>query len=211
MTESLKEHWNKIYANNPITQLGWYEAKSLPSVQIIERCAVPKHHSIVDIGSGASTLVFNLLDLGYQNLYAIDISDVALEKAKALLGKERAAQVHWMVDDIINPTAVLQLENVAIWHDRAVFHFLTEEYHRKVYHSVLQKVVKPGGFIIMAAFAIDGATQCSGLFVERHSVASLCEFLGAGFTLVESLDYVYRMPSGDLRPYVYARFQKMKA
>ncbi len=209
MTESLKEHWNTIYSNNPITQLGWYEAKSLPSVQLIERCAVPKHYSIMDIGSGASTLISNLLELGYQNLYAIDISEVALEKAKALLGKERAAQVHWMIDDIVNPAAVLQLENVAIWHDRAVFHFLTEAQHRKTYHSVLQKVVKPGGFI-MATFAMDGATKCSGLTVERHSVGSLREFLGDGFTLVESLDYVYRMQSGDLRPYVYARFQKIK-
>ena len=94
MTLSSKEHWNKVYTNNSITQLGWYEAQSFPSVQLIERCAVPKHYPIVDIGSGTSTLISDLLELGYQNLYPIDISDVALEKAKALLDKERAAQVH---------------------------------------------------------------------------------------------------------------------
>jgi len=211
MTSSLKEHWNKIYTNNPITQLGWYEAKPFPSVQLIERCAVPKHSPIVDIGSGTTTLISNLLELGYQNLYAIDISDIALKKAKALLEKERVTQVHWMVDDIINPSAVLQLQNIAIWHDRAVFHFLTEEHHRQTYHSVLQKVVMPGGFIIMATFAMDGATKCSGLPVQRYSVESLGEFFGDGFKFVESLDYTYQMPSGDLRPYVYARFQKIQA
>ena len=206
----LKEHWNKIYTNNSITRLGWYEARPFPSVQLIERCAVPKHYPVVDIGSGTSTLISHLLELGYQNLYAIDISDVALEKAKALLEKERAAQVNWIVDDIINPSAVLQLQNVAVWHDRAVFHFLTEEPHRQTYRSVLQNVVMPGGFVIMATFAMDGATKCSGLPVQRYSAERLCEFFGEGFRLVESLDYTYRMPSGDLRPYIYARFQKIQ-
>jgi len=209
MESSLKHHWNKIYTNNPITQTGWYEAEPFPSVQLIEQCAVPKHAPVVDIGSGASTLIPNLLDLGYQNLYAIDISDIALEKAKALLEQARSAQVHWMVDDITNPSAVLQLQNIAIWHDRAVFHFLTKEHHRRTYHSVVQKLVMPGGFVIMGTFAMDGAEECSGLPVQRYSVESLYEFYGAGFRLVESLDYTYQMPSGDLRPYVYARFQKI--
>lgn len=210
MTSSLKEHWNKKYMDDPITQLGWYESKSFPSIQLIEQCAVPKDYPIVDIGSGTSVLISNLLELGYNNLYAMDISDVALEKAKALLNKEQVDQVHWLVDDITNPITVLQLENVAVWHDRAVFHFLTEEQHRHTYHSLMQKVVMPGGFIIMATFALGGAAKCSGLPVQRYSVESLCEFFGDGFRLIESLDYTYRMPSGDMRPYVYARFQKMQ-
>lgn len=211
MTSSSKEHWNKVYTNNPITQLGWYEAQSFPSVQLIERCAVPKHYPIIDIGSGTSTLISDLLELGYQNLYPIDISDVALEKAKAVLGKERAAQVHWIVDDITNPSSVLQLQNAAVWHDRAVFHFLTEEQHRQTYHSLLQKIVMPGGFVIMATFAMDGATKCSGLPVQRYSAESLSEFFGDEFRLVESSNYTYQMPSGELRPYVYTRFQKTQA
>lgn len=211
MTSSSKEHWNKVYTNNPITQLGWYEAQSFPSVQLIERCAVPKHYPIIDIGSGTSALISDLLELGYQNLYPIDISDVALEKAKAVLGKERAAQVHWIVDDITNPSSVLQLQNAAVWHDRAVFHFLTEEQHRQTYHSLLQKIVMPGGFVIMATFAMDGATKCSGLPVQRYSAESLSEFFGDEFRLVESSNYTYQMPSGELRPYVYTRFQKTQA
>lgn len=206
---TLRDHWNKKYTNTPITQLGWYESKSQPSLQLIENCAVSKAAVIVDVGSGASALIANLLELGYQNLYAVDISDVALEKAKALLDQEQAAGVHWVVDDITNPSDVLQIQNVKVWHDRAVFHFLTEEPHRQIYHSLLQELLMPGGFLIMAAFAPSGATMCSGLPVQRYSAEDLSAFLGSGFKLIESLDHTYQMPSGDLRPYVYTRFQKI--
>jgi SAM-dependent methyltransferase len=208
---SLKEHWNKRYTGTPLTQLSWYERKSAPSIQLIENCAVPKDSAILDVGSGASTLIADLLALGYQNLYAVDISDVALEKAKALLDKQQAAQVHWIPDDIANPSALLQLQNVAVWHDRAVFHFLTEEKDRQTYHSLLQRIVMPGGYVIMATFGMNSPAECSDLPVQRYSAESLNEFVGGGFKLVESLDYTYRMPSGDLRPYTYARFQKNHA
>ena len=209
MTVSLKDHWNKKYTNTPITQLGWYESKSQPSLQLIANCAVSKDAVIVDIGSGVSSLIANLLELGYQNLYAVDISDVALEKAKALLNLEQAAQVHWIVDDITDLSSGLQIQNVKVWHDRAVFHFLTEEQHRQTCYSLLQKAVMPGGFVIMAAFAMNGATMCSGLPVQRYNVESLTEFFGDGFKLIEYVDHTYHMPSGDLRPYVYTRFQKV--
>ena len=208
MALSLKDHWNKKYTNTPITQLGWYESISQPSLRLIENCAVSKDSAVVDIGSGVSVLIANLLELGYQNLYAVDISDVALENAKALLSRKQAAQVHWIVDDITHPSAVFQIQNVKVWHDRAVFHFLTEEQDRQTYKTILQKTVMSGGFVIMSAFALNGATMCSGLPVQRYSMESLHEFLGDEFKLVESLDYAYHMPSGDLRPYMYARFQK---
>ena len=208
MTSLARDHWNRKYTETPLTELGWYEADPAPSIQLIERCAVPKHSVIVDIGSGTSTLIARLLALGYQDINALDISDVALEKAKSLLSKEQADQVHWLVEDVTNPSAALQNQSVAIWHDRAVFHFLTEEQHRNAYRSLLQKTLLPGGFVIMATFALNGAAKCTGLPVQRYDVESLVKFLGEGFKLIESFDYLYRMPSGDTRPYVYARFQK---
>jgi ribosomal protein L11 methylase PrmA len=208
MTLSVKDHWNKTYTEIPLTQLGWYESKPVPSIELIEHCKVPKDSAILDIGSGASTLTANLLELGFSNLYAVDISDVALEKAKSLLTEAWAAQVHWILDDITNPSSVLQIQNVQVWHDRAVFHFLTDERHRQIYRSVLQKLIVSGGFLIMATFALDGATRCSGLPVQRYSAESLSEFLGNEFKLLECFDYSYQMPSGILRPYVYTRFQK---
>jgi len=209
MSDSLRDHWNKKYIDSPITKLGWYESNSSTSIQLIENCAVPKSSIIADVGSGATTLTASLLELGYQEIYCIDISEVALEKAKALLDKEMADQVHWLVDDITNPSTMQQLNNVAIWHDRAVFHFLTEDRDRSTYHSLLQKIVGPGGFVIMATFAINGSEKCSGLPVQRYNAESLSEFLGDGFDFIESVDHTYQMPSGDLRPFVYVRFQKI--
>jgi EEF1A lysine methyltransferase 2 len=209
MTSSKKEHWNKKYADSPITQLGWYEPKPLPSMQLIENCAVPKNSPIIDIGSGTSTLISNLLGRGYESIIAVDISDVALEKAKALLRKEQKTKVDWIVDDIANPTSTHLLHNVAIWHDRAVFHFLVDEHDRQSYLSVVEKVVMKSGFVVIATFAMEGATHCSGLPVKRYSAESLSGFFGNAFRLIENFDYVYKMPSGDLRPYVYARFQKL--
>lgn len=205
----MEDHWNRIYARSPITQLGWYEPVATLSVGLIEQCGVSKQFPIVDIGSGASSLVANLLALGYTNLYAVDISAVALEKAQNLLTAEQAAKVHWLVDDITSPTTSRQLENIAVWHDRAMLHFLIDDTHRQTYHSLLNNAVMPGGFVILAAFALEGAEKCSGLPVQRYSAAGLGAFLGSGFRLIEHLDYLYRMPSGDTRPYVYARFQKL--
>jgi SAM-dependent methyltransferase len=209
MTLSLKDHWNKKYTDTPITQLGWYEPKSIPSIQLIENCAVPKDSTILDVGSGVTTLITSLLELGYSNVYALDISAIALDNAKQRLTEEQASQVHWLVDDITHASAVLQIPKVKVWHDRAVFHFLTDEQQRQAYYSVLQKVLSPDGFVIMAAFAPDGATRCSGLPVQRYSAESLSEFLGGGFKLLETFNYTYQMPSGDVRPYVYTRFQKI--
>jgi SAM-dependent methyltransferase len=209
MTLFIKKHWNKIYPNNPITPLGWYEAEPSPSLQLIEHCEIAKDHIILDVGSGASTLIPCLLELGYRNLYAVDISDVALEKARSILG-ERAAKVHWVVDDITNPSTLTQLQDIAIWHDRAVFHFLTEEHQRQSYLSLLQKVVMPGGYVIIATFSLDAADKCSGLPVQRYNVESLCNYFGVGFELLESMDYTYQMPWGDLRPFIYVRFQKIE-
>jgi len=211
MASFVQDHWNKIYTHTPMTQLGWYESRSLPSLQLIEDCAISKDSPIADVGSGMSSLIPNLLELGYQNLIAIDISDVAIGKAKTLLSKEQAAQVHWMVDDITNPSAVLRLQNIAVWHDRAVFHFLTEERDQQTYRSAAQKAIMPGGFLVIATFALEGAARCSGLPVQRYRADSLGEFFGDEFKLLESLDFTYKMPSGDVRPYVYARFQKTQA
>lgn len=208
MAKFFQEHWNKIYTNEPITQLGWYEVEPFSSIQLIEHCRIAKDRLILDVGSGASTLIPRLLELGYKNLYAVDISDVALEKARSVLA-ERATEVHWVVDDITNPVTVVQLQDVAIWHDRAVFHFLTEEHQRQAYLSLLRKVIMPGGYIIIATFSLEAVDKCSGLPVQRYSVESLRDYFGDSFSLVESMNYTYQMPSGDFRPYIYVRFLKI--
>lgn len=210
MSKSMKEHWNTIYSSKPINQLGWYEPQPTPSLQLIERCAIDKRAAVLDIGSGATTLINALLEQGYQHIYALDISEIALEKARAELGAKKASRIQWIVDDITNPSKLFGFSEIALWHDRAVFHFFADDQQRQNYLSTLLKVLRPGGYVIIAAFAIGGASKCSGLDVRNYDKESLIQFLGSNFEFIESMDYTYQMPSGDLRPYVYTLFQRKK-
>ncbi len=210
LNQTGKEHWDSIYQNYPLSQLGWYEEIPTPSLELIEHCGIPKQMGIVDVGSGASTLIPQLLAQGYQSIHAVDISRVALDQAKARLGS-LSDQVNWINEDILHSEATLGLKNIAIWHDRAVFHFLCTEEQRRTYLSRLQKVLMPGGFLIVATFALDAPAECSGLPVQRYNIQNLMEFFGDGFKLIETLEVLYHMPSGDERPFVYACFQKISS
>ncbi len=148
-----------------------------------------------------------LIEKGYRNLYAADISEISLGMLKSRLGEEKASRVTWIVDDVIKPTQLSQLSGIALWHDRALLHFLTEEEQRQTYKKTLISALRPGGYVILAAFSMQGAKQCSGLNVHNYDQESLAKFLGEGFKLKESFDYLYTMPSGNLRPYIYTLFQ----
>ena len=208
MSISTKEHWNTVYASNPEKHLGWYEAQPQVSLELIENCSLDKHDPILDIGSGATTLIDHLLLQNYTNLTALDISEVALGKLRTRLGTVNASRVQMLVDDITAPAPVLALQNIALWHDRALLHFLIDDEEQQTYLSVLKKVLRPGGYVIIAAFAEDGATKCSGLDVKRYDDTSLATLLGEAFELKESINYQYQMPLGGMRPYIYMRFQR---
>jgi ubiquinone/menaquinone biosynthesis C-methylase UbiE len=211
MSRSNKEHWNKVYSSNSEQQLGWYEDSPTLSLELIEKCSINKNDPILDVGSGATTLIDFLVNQNYRRIIALDISEVALEKLRSRLSVEKASQVQWLIDDITKPTSILELKDIAIWHDRALLHFLIEEKQRQVYLSVLKKVIRDGGYAIIATFAKSGASQCSGLNVKRYDHESLAAFLGDEFELKESVEFEYQMPSGAIRPYVYGRFQKKKS
>jgi SAM-dependent methyltransferase len=209
MSKSMKAHWDTVYSSKPITQLGWYEPQPTPSLQLIERCVIDKQvDAVLDIGTGTTTLINALLEQRYQRIYALDISEIALKKARAELGEKKASLVQWIVDDITNPSKLFDLSEIALWHDRAVFHFFTDDQQRQNYLSTLLRVLRPGGYVIIAAFAIGGASKCSGLEVRNYDKDSLIRFLGSNFKFIESMDYTYQMPSGDLRPYVYTLFHR---
>jgi len=208
MSSSTKEHWNNVYSSGSVKQLGWYEAEPEVSLKMIKNCLIDRDDPILDIGAGATTLIDCLIEQNYENITAMDISEVALQVLRMRLGSEKASLVQMLVDDVTNPTAVLELQDIAIWHDRALLHFLTEDVQRQVYLSVLKKVLRSEGYVIIAAFAKHGASKCSGLNVERYDTKSLAALLGGEFELKESVDYQYQMLSGDVRPYVYSRFQR---
>ena len=204
-----KEHWDKTYSNSPEEKLGWYETDLTPTLEMIDKTGLPKTARILNVGSGSSTLIDELLNLEYSNVLATDISKVSLDKLKARLGSE-SRKVEWIVDDLTNPTLLNKIEPVNLWIDRAVLHFFTERKNQESYFKLLKDKVKKGGFAMFAEFNIEGAGKCSGLNVHRYSEEMLSERLGDDFNLVHSFNHIYTMPSGDLRPYIYALFKRKR-
>lgn len=144
--------------------------------------------------------------MGYENIIATDISSKALELLKLRLGEERSVKVKWITDDIANPEQLCNLNGVKLWFDRAVLHFLTEADQRKVYFDLLRKIVSVNGYVILAQFSTKTVNKCSGLDVYRYNIEMLQNELGSGFTTVDSFEYDYIMPSGDVRNYIYGLF-----
>ncbi|HMB45030.1 MAG TPA: class I SAM-dependent methyltransferase [Candidatus Methanoperedens sp.] len=208
MNISMKEHWDEIYEALDVDELTWYEEMPEPSIKLLSKSHITKDETILDVGAGASTFVDYLINQGFKNIIAADISKIALNKLKERLGKEKTSSVKWIVDDITQPIHIQNLRDIAVWHDRAVLHFLLEERQQQMYLSTLKKVIKKGGYVIIAAFSLKGAKKCSGLDVKNYDQNMLAKFLGEDFRLLEYFYYTFYMPSGKMRPYIYALFQK---
>lgn len=202
-----KLHWEKVYKQTAFNKLGWFENEAIPSLKLIQECNANKNSKIFNAGVGASTLIDDLLKLGYDNILVNDISYQALQVLKNRLSDEDQSKVQFIVDDLVNPSELLTIKNVDIWHDRAVLHFFTDKIDQKKYFDLLKRMLKPGGFAIIAVFNLEGALKCSGLDVFRYDAEMLQERLGADFKLMEEFDYNYVMPSGNARSYIYTLFQ----
>ncbi len=205
----LKSHWDNAYNNAEINKLGWYEENPEPSLKLINKCNLNPDAVILNVGTGASTLVDELLKLGFTNVIANDLSEAALNKLKERLG-EKGNTIKWIADDLVKPTKLATLKKIDLWHDRAVLHFFNNKNEQNTYFNLVKSLVKEGGFVIIAAFNLNGATKCSGLPVYRYNRQMLQDKLGEGFELMEAFDYIYTMPSGDTRAYIYTLFRKIK-
>ncbi len=203
-----EKHWNNAYQKSPITNLGWYEENPEPSMELIEVCNLPKEALIFNAGAGATTLIAQLLNEGYENIVVNDISSAALKELSNNLSLYKNAHINYIIDDLTNPSELLKLKNVDLWHDRAVLHFFTEQYQQNAYFDLLKKAIKPKGFVILAEFNLEGAKKCSGLDVFNYNEEMLQERLGSDFVLLKSFNYTYFQPSGNTREYVYTLFQK---
>lgn len=204
----IQDHWEKVYKKQALDSLGWYEEMPEPSLELIENCNLTREASILNVGAGATTLVDVLLKKDFKNLLVNDISITALEKLKLRLGPEQSEKVHWVVDDLTQPDFLHTLEPVDLWHDRAVLHFFYHKDEQESYFNLLRKLVKERGYVIIAAFNLSGAKQCSGLPVFRYNQQMLQEQLGPDFSLIKSFDYTYHTPSGNPREYVYTLFER---
>jgi len=203
-------HWDAIYRTTPTERHGWHEGLPQPSVDLITRGRFARDDPLLDAGAGASTLLDHLLQLGYTQLYAVDLSRRALETARARLAEKHPTHVNWCVTDLTDSQSLAGIPAVRLWHDRAVLHFMTTEIQRAAYLHTLKSVLQPGGYVILAAFAVGGASKCSGLPVYNYDEETFADFLGTDFTILDCNQHLYHMPSGDERPYTYLRAQYRK-
>jgi 2-polyprenyl-3-methyl-5-hydroxy-6-metoxy-1,4-benzoquinol methylase len=200
-----KTYWEQIYHTKTATQVSWYQLHPSLSLQHIKNTGVGKAGRIIDVGGGASTLVDHLLDDGFQYVTVLDISAAALEVAQQRLG-QRAGLVSWLEADITQ--VALPHHEYDIWHDRAVFHFLTNAQDRQRYVNAVREAVKPGGHVIIATFASDGPDHCSGLEVARYDPQSLHDEFGADFELLDSIREEHQTPFGTEQKFIYCYCRK---
>jgi SAM-dependent methyltransferase len=202
--ESRQAHWEGVYTQKAENEVSWFQENPAPSLELIEKAGATAASAIVDIGGGASRLVDNLVDRGFKDVTVLDLSDAALQAAKARLGGH-ASQVHWIVADatVWEPPKVYD-----VWHDRAAFHFLTEDHHRAAYVVRVERALKVGGHAIISTFSLDGPERCSGLPVVRYDPVSLGQTLGRAFQLVDTQRHVHATPWGSDQSFQFSVFRR---
>jgi len=198
-------HWNEVYSAKAADTVSWFQPRAVMSMLLIAESGAFDDSAIIDIGGGLSVLVDQLLEADFSDVTVLDISERALADGKERLGP-RAEEVHWIVSDVLDWTPAREYD---VWHDRAVFHFLTDEHDRAVYRSTLLKALHPDGMVIIGTFAEDGPERCSGLPVKRWSAAALAFELGPEFRLIESSRENHRTPAGAVQPFTWARFARV--
>ncbi|SRR5579884_2587190 len=200
----IKTHWQNIYGKKSPDSVSWYAPHLEMSLRLINHANLSRDAHILDVGGGASTLADDLLVRGYEHIAVLDISEAALNISQKRLG-EQAGRIRWIAADVTSTQ--LQEHAYDLWHDRAVFHFLTTQKQRTAYIRQLLHALKPGGHLILATFASRGPERCSGLEVVRYSADSLARELGENFYLMESAAEDHITPSGAKQPFLYCRFQ----
>ncbi len=199
-----KEHWEQVYTSKSPDRLGWYKPQLQTSLEWIGALGLEPDQPIIDVGGGASTLIDDLLAAGHSAVTVIDIAEPALEILRSRLG-DKSSAVNWLCGDI---TAIELPENAfALWHDRAVFHFLTEASQQERYTESLRRALQPGGHLIIGTFAPEAPPRCSGLPVQRYDLQLLCDTLGSELELRRHRKEMHVTPGGVEQMYLYCEFR----
>jgi SAM-dependent methyltransferase len=199
-----RSHWEQVHATKDPEQVSWFSPHLARSLELIERAAPDRLASILDVGAGQSTLVDDLLGLGYANITVLEISQTALDALQERLGQS-GRTVRWICGDVTE--TVLPEASFDLWHDRAVFHFLTEAGQRRAYVERVTRALKPGGSLIMSTFGPSGPERCSGLAAMRYDASSLGSEFGDRFRLVESSLDLHETPSGAVQQFLACRYR----
>lgn len=198
-----RTHWESLYRETAPDRVSWYQDTPEPSLELIRR-TVSADAEVIDVGGGASKLVDALLAAGFRRLTVLDLSAAALAAVRSRLGGA-AAEVSWVVGDVLEAKVLPGAFD--LWHDRAVFHFLTAAADRTRYVEQLRQSLKPDGHVVMATFAPDAPPRCSGLEVARYAPEALHAEMGPGFRLLMSMRYEHRTPAAQIQPFTYAVFR----
>jgi SAM-dependent methyltransferase len=199
-----QQHWDEVY-HKPTSKLSWHQGHPTTSLQLIT-AIVPPPARVIDVGGGSSSLAGALLGAGYPGVSVLDISQIAIEQAKERIGP-LSAEIRWIVGDV---TTIENLGEYDVWHDRAVFHFLTSPEDRAAYCKVLHGSIRRGGHLIIATFGLEGPEQCSGLPVCRYGPESLRDAFGADFVVIRDLTEDHVTPWGQTQQFYYAVFQRQQ-
>lgn len=196
------DHWNNIYSTKSADELSWYQEVPAVSLDLMAAADLEVGHRVVDVGAGASTLADHLLGLGHTDVVLVDLAAAGLAATQQRLGDQAALQC--VVGDLFD----LEIEPVDMWHDRAVFHFLTDPQDQLRYKAVMANHVRPGGHSIVATFAPDGPPQCSGLPVTRYSAIEVADAFGPEFMLVDSRQSAHVTPWGGEQSFTFVLLRR---
>lgn len=202
-----KNHWETIYRTKQLSEVSWYEPTPETSLDFLKQFKVPKTAKIIDVGGGDSFLVDHLLGKGFQNLTVLDISEAAIDRAKKRLG-DLAHRVKWIVSDI---TQFQPAEQYDFWHDRAAFHFLTDEEDVTKYLDIAQKSIKPTGILVIGTFSELGPTKCSGIEIKHYSENSMTERFRGCFEKIKCITVDHKTPFGTIQNFVFCSFKKTES
>lgn len=199
-----KKHWEKIYNTKQINEVSWYQPNPETSLDFVKQFELPLTAKIIDIGGGDSFFVDHLLNLGYQDITVLDISEAALNKAKQRLG-DRETKVKWILADaaVFEPT-----EQYDFWHDRAAFHFLTQEHEITNYLNIVQKSIKPSGILIIGTFSEQGPEKCSGIQIKQYSENTMTGILENFFDKIKCIKVDHKTPFDSIQNFIFCSFRK---
>lgn len=201
-----KKHWQNLYQKKQLNEVGWYQPVPKTSLDFVKSLKIPKTAKIIDIGGGDSFFVDNLLDLGYQDITVLDISDAAIKRAKKRLA-QRSLKVKWIIEDA---AAFKPKEKYDFWHDRAAFHFLTDKQEIEGYIETVQKNINPKGILVIGTFSKEGPKKCSGLEITQYSETTMTNLLNNFFAKIKCIKVDHETPFGKIQNYIFCSFKRLK-
>lgn len=204
MNISEQQHWDKIYSTKAEDEVSWFQPYPKTSMKFVELFNLPLNANIIDIGGGDGHFVDALLDKGYRNIYVLDISANAIERAQKRLG-ERASKVHWIVSDVTKFEPPVQFD---FWHDRAAFHFLTTEDKVYKYVSIAEHAIMKDGYLILGTFSENGPEKCSGLEIKQYSEASMSARFEIAFDRIKCVQEDHTTPFNTVQNFLFCSFKK---